>query len=413
MKKTADVIVVGGGMVGALTAVALAESGFDVAVVEHAEPAPFDAAQPHDLRVSALSAASVQMLEALSVWPLIKAMRVCPFRRMAVWDGTTGTETGFNSADIGETQLGFIVENRLIQLGLWQALDRLGQVALFCPARVKQFAMVNDRVEVELDDGQQIEGGLLVAADGANSTVRDRAGIVCDGQAYDQHALVVSVQTIAAQQDITWQRFMPNGPQAFLPLSGNHASLVWYESADVVHELKSLPADQLQARIEAEFPSRLAGLQEIEAVGSFPIRWSQANRYVQDRIALVGDAAHTVHPLAGQGVNLGLLDAAALTDTLVSARDDGKDPGAYRNLRRYERWRKADNALMIRTLDTIHRVFQPGAAGFKMLRNAALASAAGLPPLNHALMKVAMGLSGDLPSLAKGVVPGRAPRLAV
>lgn len=407
MKKIADVVVVGGGMVGALTAVALAETGFDVAIVEHSKPAPFDSVQPHDLRVSALSAASVQMLEALSVWPLIEAMRVCPFRRMAVWDGTTGTETTFNGADIGQSQLGFIVENRLIQLGLWQALERLDGVEWFCPARVQNFTVVDNGVEVVLDDGRTIESNLLVAADGANSSVRTMADITCDGQAYDQHALVVSVATQAGQQDITWQRFMPNGPQAFLPLSGNHASLVWYESAEVVQSLKQLPLPELQSRIEAAFPSRLAGLQEIESVGSFPIRWAQANHYIRDRLALVGDAAHSVHPLAGQGVNLGMLDASALVETLVAAREAGRDPGSYRALRRYERWRKGENAVMIKALDMIHQAFQPGAAGLKMLRNAALASAAGITPVNQLLMKMAMGLSGDLPRLANGIVPGR------
>ncbi len=407
MKRVADVVIVGGGMVGALTAVALAETGFEVALVEHARPKNFEIDQPYDLRVSALSVASVQMLDALSVWPLITAMRACPFRRMAVWDGATGTETHFNSADIGHSQLGFIVENRLIQLGLWQVLETAAQVQLHCPAHIEHFSARRDGIEVVLDTGETIEASLLIAADGANSSVRDLAGIACDGEAYGQHALVASVRTTIDQQDITWQRFLPAGPQAFLPLVGNRASLVWYESAAVIDELKQLPLQELQSRFEEEFPTRLGGLQQIEAVGSFPIRWGQAQRYIDDRLALVGDAAHSVHPLAGQGVNMGMLDASALVQVLVEGRRKGQDAGSQRVLRRYERWRKSENGLVIKALDTTHRIFEPGAAGKRMVRNVALAGAASVSPLNRFLMKVAMGLVGDVPTLAHGVIPGK------
>lgn len=395
-------------MVGALTAAALAECGFDVSVVESARPTEFDNAQPYDLRVSALSVASVHMLEAVDAWPSICAMRACPFRRMAVWDGTTGTETRFNSADIGQSRLGYIVENRVIQLGLWQTLERSQRIEVCCPASIDKYVVEGDGVRVLLDDGRSLQAGLLIAADGANSSLRTMAGIGCEGEAYDQHALVVSVRTAMGQQDITWQRFMPAGPQALLPLTENRASLVWYESASAVAELKSLKPSQLLERIEADFPSRLGELEAVEAVGSFPIRWSQARSYIAERLALVGDAAHTVHPLAGQGVNMGMLDASALVEVLVQARQKRRDPGRRSVLRRYERWRKGENALMIKALDATHHIFEPAGSTSRVLRNTALAAAAGVSPVNRLLMKVAMGLVGDLPSLAHGVVPGRA-----
>lgn len=405
MKSATDVVIIGGGMVGSLAAAALARAGMEVAVVESARPEPFDAAQPYDLRVSALSVASEQMLAAVGAWPAIERMRLCPFRRMAVWDGGTGTETRFNSADIGQSRLGHIVENRVIQLGLWQVLEQSAQVAWHCPAQLERFEFADDRVEVYLDNGSVISADLLIAADGARSSARSLAGIECVGNAYEQHALVASVTTQSAQQDITWQQFVDTGPQAFLPLAGRRGSLVWYHFADRVRELKQLPLASLQQRIEREFPERLGRLDGIEGVASFPIHWSHARRYVQHRFALIGDAAHSVHPLAGQGVNMGLLDAAALVEVLVDASKAGKDPGALRVLRRYERWRRGENSLMIKSLDFTHRVFEPGHSGFKVLRNAALASAAGVAPLNRLLMKVAMGLAGDLPKLAQGRMP--------
>ncbi|MEM7257750.1 MAG: FAD-dependent monooxygenase, partial [Pseudomonadota bacterium] len=246
-----------------------------------------------------------------------------------------------------------------------------------------------------------------VAADGANSGIRKMAAIGVAGKAYDQHALVATVGTGYPQEDITWQRFTPAGPQAFLPLSGPRASMVWYESAETVAALKQLPDEEfLQAMTDA-FPQKLGKLHKLYARGSFPLHWQHAEKYVQSRLALVGDAAHTVHPLAGQGVNMGLLDVGALVDCVLDSYRDGKDIGGLRTLRRYERWRQPANELMIRFLDGIQRVFQPDSHKqlMKGVRTAALGGAQHITPINEYCMRTAMGLTGNLPRMARGRLP--------
>ncbi len=404
---SADVIVVGGGMVGSLTAAALASCGLDVIVLEQQAPANYQSAS-HDLRVSAISVATEQMFAAVGAWSYIEAMRLCPFRRMAVWDAETTAKTEFDSADIGCEHLGYIVENRVIQLGLWQRLQTLDNVRIHCPARIAGLSVNSDCAVVELDDQTTVQASLIVAADGAKSMVRSLSDIGTEGDFYDQHALVATVRTSLPQQDITWQCFTPDGPQAFLPLTENRASMVWYHSAEFIAELKNMPPEKFLRRMESEFPERLGGLEELIDIGSFPLKWQQAQQYVKPRIALVGDAAHSVHPLAGQGVNMGMLDAAALVECITERYGGGADIGSLRILRRYERWRKGSNALMIKMLDSIHRAFQPGdnnAALLKLLRGAALHGAEKIPQLNSLCMKMAMGLAGDLPALAKGRLP--------
>ena len=400
-----DVIIVGGGMVGALTAAALGACGVDVVVLEKSAPALFDAGV-HDLRVSAVSEASERMLGAVGAWDAICRMRVCPYRRMLVWESESSAETLFDSSSIGLPHLGHIVENRVIQLGLWQQLEAMENVRIVCPGLVERLHVNKQQVIVE-GNGQTYGASLLIAADGAHSAVRSLARIAVEGQSYEQHALVATVTTSDPQQDITWQRFTPNGPQAFLPLCGHRASMVWYESAETVSMLKQLPAEEFLRAMETAFPERLGKLHSLEGIGSFPLQWQHASDYVQPRLALVGDAAHSVHPLAGQGVNMGLLDAAVLVECVVEQLAKGGDIGAMRALRRYERWRKPQNSLMIRMLDGIQQAFQPQqhAAVMGTLRALALRGADRIRPLNSLCIKLAMGLEGDLPQLAHGRLP--------
>jgi 2-octaprenyl-3-methyl-6-methoxy-1,4-benzoquinol hydroxylase len=400
-----DVIIVGGGMVGALTAAALGACGVDVVLLEKSAPAPFDA-DVHDLRVSAVSEASERMLDAVGAWDTIRDMRVCPYRRMLVWESESSAETLFDSSSIGLPHLGHIVENRVIQLGLWQQLEAMDNVRIVCPGLVESLNVDKQQVIVS-GNGQTYAASLLIAADGANSAVRSLAQIAVEGESYEQHALVATVTTSDPQQDITWQRFTPNGPQAFLPLCGHRASMVWYESAETVSMLKQLPAEEFLRAMETAFPERLGKLNSLEGIGSFPLQWQHAGNYVQPRVALVGDAAHSVHPLAGQGVNMGLLDAAVLVECIVEQHAKGADIGAMRALRRYERWRKPQNSLMIRMLDGIQQAFQPQqhAAMMGALRALALRGADNIRPLNSLCIKLAMGLEGDLPQLARGRLP--------
>lgn len=402
-----DVIVVGAGMVGSLTALALGACGVDVVLVEKNQPADFDPSH-HDLRVSAISYATERMFDAVGAWDALQAMRACPFRRMMVWDQQSEAKTVFNSADIGRPHLGHIVENRVVQLALWKRIRELENVQWCCPAGVEKLQMDAAQALVTLGDNTKIAAPLVVAADGAGSRVRQLAGIAVQGDSYEQQALVATVTTALPQQDITWQRFTADGPQAFLPLTGNRASMVWYQSADYIAGLKRLSESDFLRAMESEFPSQLGSLKGLLGIGSFPLSWQQAEHYVQPRVALVGDAAHSVHPLAGQGVNMGMLDAAALVECVVGRYIDGADIGSLRSLRRYERWRKGENALMIKMLDGIHYAFQPDdrtALVFKALRSAALHGAHNIRPLNSMCMKVAMGIAGDLPRLARGRLP--------
>lgn len=410
MSDCADVIVVGGGMVGAMTALALARCDLQVTVVEKSATRPVDLNQ-HDIRVSAISHATLQMFKAVGAWDAMQDMRVCPYKRMLVWDSASSAKTHFNSADVGHQQLGFIVENSVIQSALWQQLQQLSHVDIRCPASISELDLSSDSASVTLDTGEILPARLIVAADGSQSTVRSLAGIKVNGASYQQHALVATVRTEKSQQDITWQRFTDTGPQAYLPLVGHRASMVWYHTESRVAELKALSESDFIDAMETEFPERLGKISAVEQRGSFPLSWSHALHYVKPRFALVGDAAHAVHPLAGQGVNLGMLDAAALAQCVVDGISQGRQPGELRVLRRYERWRKPSNELMIKLLDGIQHVFQPEGYtalqgdAMKMARTAALRAADKIAPVNKACIRTAMGLSGEMPELARGYLP--------
>jgi 2-octaprenyl-3-methyl-6-methoxy-1,4-benzoquinol hydroxylase len=255
---------------------------------------------------------------------------------------------------------------------------------------------------VELGDGSVISGRLLVAADGGFSRVRQAAGMGVNHRDYEQQALVLTVETAYGQQDITWQRFVPTGPQAFLPLTGPYASLVWYHGADKIRELKTLSDDALMSELIRDFPSSLGELRGIIARGSFPLRRQHALCYVKEGVALIGDAAHMIHPLAGQGVNIGLLDAAALAEVIVNAHRQGYDIGSVKVLGRYEAMRRTDNLVMMTAMDLFSRVFGNANAPLKALRNLGLGLAEHVTPAKRFFMRHAMGLDGNLPKLARG-----------
>ena len=408
-----DIVIVGGGMVGSMLAAALATqcgARLRVAILESAQPSPLTAEDPYDLRVSALSIASENMLKAVGAWPGIVARRFAPFRFMQVWDGEQGGNTMFDSTELGYPHLGCIVENRVIQLALHERLSEFDSVDILCPEKLLAADVLPKRVEVRLESGKHLSTGCLIGADGARSRVRELAAIAVESSQYPQKALVATVQTSLPQQDITWQRFLPTGPQALLPLAGHRASMVWYHSEEEVDRLQSLPETEFLRLMEAEFPEQMGSLDALLGRGSFPLFKSHATHYVKERIALIGDAAHTVHPLAGQGVNLGLLDAAVLAEVVsdvvlqksssTRAESIGEIIGRRHHLRRYERWRRTDNALMIQVLDGFYEVFKPRPRPLRVVRSMALDFVNRLSPARGALMQYAMGVSGDLPRLA-------------
>ncbi|WP_019864340.1 FAD-dependent monooxygenase [Methylovulum miyakonense] len=401
MEEIFDVLIVGGGMVGAAVACGLGGGPLKVAVIEALPPVPFAIDQPHDLRVSALSIASKNILETVGAWRGVVGRRVCPFRRMRVWE--TAGDTEFCSDDISYPELGYIVENRVTQLALLERLQDFANVELVCPAVIDKITYYPGQVsQVALADGRVLSAKLLVAADGGQSRVRQVAGLGVTSWDYGQHALVIYIETAYGQQDITWQRFVPSGPQAFLPLTGHYGSIVWYNSPDEVNRLKALPGEALKDELVAAFPDCLGQVNRVLATASFPLRRQHAQSYVKPGVVLVGDAAHTINPLAGQGVNIGLLDAAVLAEVLVEAAKKGQDISGLTVLKRYEKIRRNENLKMMTVMDVFYQVFSNDMLPIKVLRNLGLGLAERILPAKNKVMRSAMGLEGNLPKLAKG-----------
>ncbi len=396
-----DVVIVGGGMVGSAVACSLGNSSLKVAVIESTPPAAFSPEQAHDLRVSALSIASKNILETVGAWDGVVARRFCPFKRMRVWE--TAGDTEFCSDDINYPELGYIVENRITQLALLDRLQTFDNIELICPSTITKinYAIGDDSL-LELDDGRQLSTQVLVAADGGQSRVRQIVGLGVTSWDYKQHALVIYIETAYKQQDITWQRFLPSGPQAFLPLTGHYGSIVWYNSPDEVRRLKSLSYEALKDELQSAFPDCLGQVNQVLGVASFPLKRQHAQNYVKPGVVLVGDAAHMINPLAGQGVNIGLLDAAALGEVLVDAAKKGLALGDLSVLKRYEQLRRNENLKMMTVMDVFYQVFSNEILPIKLIRNLGLGLAERLLPAKNKVMRSAMGLEGKLPKLARG-----------
>ena len=396
-----DVVIVGGGMVGSAVACSLGNSSLKVAVIESTPPQSFSPEQAHDLRVSALSIASKNILETVGAWEGIVARRFCPFKRMRVWE--TAGDIEFCSDDINYPELGYIVENRITQLALLDRLQEFDNIELICPSTITKinYSIGEDSL-LELEDGRTLSSKVLVAADGGQSRVRQTVGLGVTSWDYKQHALVIYIETAYEQQDITWQRFLPSGPQAFLPLPGHYGSIVWYNSPDEVKRLKALSYDALKEELVKAFPDCLGEVNKVLGVGSFPLKRQHAQNYVKPGVVLVGDAAHMINPLAGQGVNIGLLDAAALGEVLIDAAKKGLALGDLSVLKRYEQLRRNENLKMMTVMDVFYQVFSNEILPIKLIRNLGLGLAERLLPAKNKVMRSAMGLEGKLPKLARG-----------
>ncbi|HXD83829.1 MAG TPA: UbiH/UbiF/VisC/COQ6 family ubiquinone biosynthesis hydroxylase [Rudaea sp.] len=386
-----DVAIVGAGMVGAALALALAREGFDVAVIEPRVPKPWNGQDEVDLRVVALAASSVDLFGRLDVWNEIASARASAYARMRVWDALAPGELNFDAADEGRAALGFIVENRLIQSALWNALQREPRIMLRRPAKVASTESSPDRRTLILDDGTGIAAKLVVAADGAESALRDMAGIAAQGRDYGQRAIVAHVATERAHESTAWQRFLPGATLAFLPLADGRSSIVWSVPEAEAARLLALDDAAFCAELGAALDFRLGRVTTATSRASFPLRMKLAERYLAPRFALIGDAAHAVHPLAGQGVNLGLRDVDELGAALIEARDAKRDFASESVLRRYERRRRSDNALSAHAFDAIQRVFGSDAMPLAALRGVGLAIVDKIAPLKHAFARHAAG----------------------
>lgn len=397
-----DVAIVGGGMVGTTLACALGGTPLRVALIEAMVPRLKWPQAGFDLRVSAITRATQCIFESLDVWPKIMAQRVSPFRSMHVWDATGTGVIHFDSADLGEGLLGHIIENRIILAALHERLSEHENVELLCPTKLKHLQMHADQITLELESGDPINTSLLVGADGSHSWVRDQADISVRGWDYDQSALVTHVKTALAHQETAWQRFMPDGPLAFLPLTQGYSSIVWSTTPTYAEELKSMDELDFRAELRFAFEDTLGEIHSLGERATFPLHFAHAETYVRPRIALLGDAAHTIHPLAGQGVNLGMADVATLAEVLQDALVAHQDIGSMAVLRRYERWRKAENQTMLAAADGFKRLFGSELSTLRWARNMGMELLYKLPPIKNLIMRYAMGLAGDLPKLARG-----------
>lgn len=382
-----DIAIVGAGMVGAATACLLAAQGLSVRVIETRLPESYDPAQPLDLRVSAISQASVALLEQAGAWQYLQQMRLCPYRRLETWE-LDGFATRFNAADLGLPQLGYIIENRLVQLALLKRMEDFPNIQTHTPAAVLSLRQSTDDVMLQLDDETTLSARWVLACDGAESHTRKLAGIGVSRFEYRQHCMLINIDTEFAQEDITWQQFTPSGPRAFLPLPGQHGSLVWYDSPARIRALGAMSNEALAAEVRRHFPARLGGF-TVTGKGSFPLVRRHANDYHAGRVVLLGDAAHTINPLAGQGVNLGFKDVACWADLLHSAGTGWHKPELAT---RYERRRRPDNLLMQSGMDLFYGAFSNEIGPLKLARNLALNVADKAGPLKEMALRYALGL---------------------
>ena len=387
--KHYDVIINGGGMVGATLAALLAQAGRKVAVIEAYQAKPFSSDDPYDLRVSAISRASQNALVQAGAWNKILAMRASPYEAMEVWDAAGDGQVRFEAADLGEPDLGHIIENRLIQLALTEVLQEAPGVSLYMPHSLKDFKVDKDAVRVTLDNNESISARLLVGADGANSQVRRLAGIDFNQDDYGQSGLVAVVKTEKNHENTAWQRFQSTGPLAFLPLADGSCSIVWTLPSDRADYYLHLGKNDFKAALAEALDYKLGKVTKVGKRAAFPLRGSQASQLISQRIALVGDAAHTIHPLAGQGVNLGIKDAVELAQQLSQAK---ADVGSKKVLRRYERARKGDNLLTMRAMEAFRLLFGHSASSVKTLRNVGMSLFNQSSLVKNEVIKKAMGL---------------------
>lgn len=386
-----DVAVVGGGMVGAAAALALTKAGFSTALLEAREPTAWRAGDEVDLRVVGLAPSSIGLLDDLDVWTSIRDTRSSPYAHMHVWDSESGATIDFSAADDGHDLLGHIVENNLVQWTLWQALEAAG-VRRLCPAEVRGFEAREDRVVLELVNGESLSARLLVAADGAASPLREMAGIATRGRDYAQRAVVAHVATERAHEATAWQRFLPTGPLALLPLADGRSSVVWSLPEGEAQRVLGLDDAAFMDELGIASDFRLGRVVGSTRRAAFPLKLQLAEAYQSDRFVLLGDAAHAVHPLAGQGVNLGLRDVAELRDTLRAARDAGRDIAAAHVLRRYARRRRSADTLDARGFDALARIYAWQSPPLVAARGLGVRLLDRLAPLKRRIAEHAAGL---------------------
>ncbi len=385
-----DVVVVGGGVVGAACALALAQEGLDTCLVEARRPPAWSREKP-DLRVYAIAPDNAALLEAVGAWPVVRRARAHPYRRMHVWDAAGGRPLVFDADALARPELGWIVENGLLVDALWQQLEQAG-VRLRCPAAVDALEEDADGARLRLDDGSRVAARIAIAADGAGSRLRSLAGIEVDARDYAQQGVVAYVRTARPHEDTAWQRFLPTGPLALLPCADGTCSIVWTLPQDEATRVLALDEQAFGRELTAAFEARLGDIVPVGRRVGFPLRRQLAVAQQRGRVLVIGDAAHAVHPLAGQGVNLGLRDVAALRASVGDARRRQARWDAPQRLARWARGRRSDNTVAAYGFEGINLLFSNDAIAPTLLRGHLLGVAGRLPPLLQLFWRRAAGV---------------------
>lgn len=396
----ADVIIVGGGLAGCTLAGLLAARGIQCLIVEGR--APGADTQGGDPRVLAVTLASANILKAARAWKHLPQDRMGFFRGMQVWDENGDGDIEFDSAELCEASLGYIIEQTVLEQAAELGNREVPTIKRLQPATPAVLKIEGGMASLELEDGTRLTARLIVGADGGRSRTRELAGIACPAYDYHQQAVACVVETELAHDRIARQRFLTEGPLAFLPMHDPHASaIVWSTSPRHAEELLAMDAVKFNQILAVAFAYRLGAVIRNGPRAAFPLQHAHAERYCLPRLALVGDAAHTVHPLAGQGANLGLLDAATLAEIITAAWEDQYDIGALGVLRHYERWRRGENLLMMKTMQSFNALFASRLRSVRYLRNIGLDLVDMMTPVKHLIMRRASGLAGDLPLAAR------------
>lgn len=401
MMQSVDIAIVGGGMVGLALAAAFKDTDLRIAVIESRVP-DSELADLPDVRVSALSRSSENILRNLGAWNGIVERRAAPYSAMEVWEQDSFARIEFDAQKLAQPDLGHIVENRVIQLSLLEQVKKQSNVSLFMPAQCSSMAVGESEAWLTLDNGHALTAKLVVGADGANSWVRKQQDIPLTHWDYGHSAVVANIWTAETHDRVARQIFTPQGPLAFLPMGeSNMSSIVWSTEPNRAESLVSMSDEEFNKSLTAEFDARLGLCEVVGQRFAFPLKMRYARDFAVERVALVGDAAHTIHPLAGQGVNLGLLDAASLAQEVMTLWRKGEDIGTKRNLRSYERWRKSEAAKMIAAMQGFKDLFAGDNPAKKLARGIGMALVGQLPGAKDEIMKRALGLKGNLPALAQ------------
>ena len=402
--ESVEACIVGGGLIGLTLAIALSSSGIEVALIDQVDLQ--DTISPEfDGRATAISNGSAQVIKGIGLWNLVSD-QLSPINDIRVSDKNSLFFLHYDHKEIGDDPLGYIIENRLLRQSLLKKIKDQDLIKLFAPSKITEINKSLNNVKLKLADGREIKTQLLLACDGKNSSLRDFIGIPITNWNYNQSSIVFSVYHEISHNNLAHELFLPGGPFAILPMldmNGRHRSaVVWTDSKNLIPSLLALKEGEFISELYKRFGDHFGKLEIVCSKWTYPLSLSHAQRYIDHRFALVGDAAHAIHPIAGQGLNMGIRDIAALSEVIVDARRLGADIGLDETLSAYERWRRFDNLVLAVVTDTINKLFSNNIPPIRTARRFGLGAVNEIAPIRRVLMRHAMGTMGELPRLIRG-----------